>query len=148
MPVSPTQSVAVSFTAARDGDLNAVNLVASRVGNAPVGLLAYLVTANDPNGGDHPAAPPAPSGSEPGCWGYISDTAVPALPRAVHIDGYPCQVKAGRTYWIQFGTATGATSLYPRLGGSASAVASRAGAGANWHSSQVPGGLDVAAVVR
>jgi hypothetical protein len=146
--VSPDQSVAVAFTPLRDGDLNAVDLVGSRVGDAPVGLLAYLVTPNDPSGGDHPATPPATSGSEPGCWGYISDTAVPTLPRAVRIDGYPCEVKAGRRYWIQFGTAAGAASLYPRLGGSASVVASRAGAGTPWHNAQVPGGLDVVAVVR
>ncbi len=67
--ISAQRSVAVAFTPARDGQIDAVNLVASRYRGQPVGLLAYVVTPDDPSTGA-PAKPvAAPAGTEPGCSG-------------------------------------------------------------------------------
>lgn len=146
--VSATNSVAAPFTAAADGQLTGVDLVANRYGHESVSLLAYLVTPNDPSGGDHPAAPPAASEAEPGCWGHIPNAVLPAVPRAIHIEGYACHVQAGHRYWIQFGTAAGAANLYPGRDGRVAPIATRTGVGSPWQSLTSVGGLDVAADIH
>ncbi len=145
--ISATRSVAVAFTPAHDGQIDAVNLVASRSGAAPVGLLAYLVTPNDPATGA-PAAPVAAAGSEPECWGSVGDSALSASPRSLTILGSACPVQAGQRYWIQFSTVLAPANLFARQGNSAGLVLIQSSPGGAWKRVNVTGGLEVAPVTH
>ena len=149
--ISAQRSVAVAFTPARDGQIDAVNLVASRYRGQPVGLLAYVVTPDDPSTGA-PANPvAAPAGTEPGCWGSVTDAALSATPRALTIEGNACPVQAGHTYWIQLATVLGAADLYPRQATATQAAGtmlSRPAPGASWERAVVTGGLEVSPVTH
>lgn len=146
--ITADRSVAVAFTPARDGQIDAVNLIASRHGAAPVGILAYLVTPDDPGNGGPAKPAAAPPGIEPGCWGSVTDSALSASPHALSIYGTACPVRAGHTYWIQFATAIGAADLYPRQGISASTVVTRSTPSAPWEKVYVTGGLEVSPVTH
>ncbi len=148
IPVSGTRSVAVAFTTAKDGQLSTVKVVASRSGLRPIGLLAYLVTPNDPRDGGRPSAPAATGGGEPGCWGSVSDSALTTAPKAVTINGYACRIKAGQTYWIQFGTAMGGANLYTSRDKRTANLATQPYAGAGWARSYTAGAVEVVPVVR
>ncbi|HEX4017802.1 MAG TPA: hypothetical protein VHX15_13800 [Frankiaceae bacterium] len=146
--VSAQRSVAVSFTPARDGQIDAVNLVASRDHGQAVGLLAYVVTPDDPTtrGPAKPVA--APAGTEPGCWGSATDAALSATAQQLTIKGNACPVRAGHTYWIQLATVLGAANLYPRQGTVVGTMLSRPAPGASWERVYVTGGLEVSPVTH
>lgn len=144
--ISAERSVAVAFTPSRDGQIDAVNLVAGRFKGQAVGLLAYVVTPDDPSTGG-PAAPvAAPAGTEPGCWGSVTDAALSGTPQQVTIEGNACPVQAGHTYWIQLATVLGAVDLYPRQGTVVGTMLSRPAPGASWERVAVTGGLEVSPV--
>ncbi len=145
VPVSATRSVAVAFTATRSGQLDKIDLVASRAGKQSLGILAYLITPSDTSG--HPA-PPAASEGEPGCWGAVSDGALSTKARAITIDGYACDITAGKTYWIQLSTAQGAAHLYPSRDKRIATIATQPRAGSPWQHTTVAGTLEVNAKVR
>jgi hypothetical protein len=146
--ITATRSVAVAFTPARDGQIDAVNLVASRYRGQPIGLLAYLVTPDDPSSGG-PAKPvAAPAGSEPGCWGSVTDASLSVDPQSLTINGNACPVQAGHTYWIQLATVLGAADLYPRQGIEVGSMLSRSAPGASWKRALVTGGLEVSPVTH
>jgi hypothetical protein len=146
--ISAARSVAVAFTPARDGRLDAVNLVASRYRGEAVGLLAYVVTPEDPSSGG-PSKPVAvPVGTEPGCWGSVTDAALSGAPQPVTIDGNACPVQAGHTYWIQLATVLGTADLYPRQGTVVGTMLSRPAPGASWERANVTGGLEVSPVTH
>jgi hypothetical protein len=145
--ISATRSVAVAFSPAHDGQISAVNVVASRV-NGPVGLLAYVVTENDPATGA-PAKPVAAAdGSEPGCWGSLTDSALSPSPSAVTILGTACPIRAGHHYWIQLSTVADAANLYARRGNFAGRVLIQKAPGGSWTATNVTGGLEVSPVTR
>jgi hypothetical protein len=146
--ITANRSVAVAFTATRAGQLDAVNLVVSRHGGGAVGLLAYLVTPNDPGRGTPSAPVAAAEGTEPGCWGSVTDSVVAAYPRVVTIRGYACPVQAGHTYWIQFATVLGGVDLYPSQGASIVTLASRSAQGLAWERVAVTGGLEATPVTH
>ena len=146
--ISAQRSVAVAFTPARDGQLDAVNVVASRYHGQAVGLLAYLVTPDDPSGGGPSKPVAAPAGTEAGCWGSVTDTALSAAPQQLTIEGNACPVRAGHTYWIQLATVLGAADLYPRQGTVVGTMLSRPAPGASWERAFVTGGLEVSPVTH
>ena len=146
VPISASRSVAVAFTPGHDGQLSAIDVVASRAGAGSVGLLAYLVTANDPATGSpaNPAA--APAGSEPECWGSVGDSALSAEPQPLTIYGSACPVQAGHKYWIQLSTVLSGADLYARQGNSVGHVLVQPARGAAWTQANVTGGLEVSPV--
>jgi hypothetical protein len=146
--VSAQRSVAVAFTPARDGQLDAVNLVASRYRGEAVGLLAYVVTPADPSTGGPSKPVAAPAGTEPGCWGSATDSALSATAQPLTIQGNACPVQAGHTYWIQLATVLGAADLYPRQGTVVGTMLSRSAPGASWQRTGVTGGLEVSPVTH
>ncbi len=146
--ISAARSVAVAFTPGYDGSISAVDVVASRAGAKPVGLLAYVVTPADPATGA-PAAPvAAPAGSEPECWGSVADSALSAAPRSLTIYGTACPVQAGHRYWIQLSTVLAAADLYPRQDSSAGLVLIQSSPGGPWKQTNVTGGLEVSPVTH
>jgi hypothetical protein len=149
--ISATRSVAVAFTPSRDGQIDAVNLVVSRYQGQAVGLLAYLVTPEDPSTGG-PAKPvAAAAGTEPACWGSVTDaalSAMPTMPQQLTIEGNGCPVQAGHTYWIQLATVLGAADLYPRQGTVVGTMLSRPAPGASWERAVVTGGLEISPVTH
>ncbi len=146
--ISAARSVAVAFTPGHDGSISAVNIVASRAGAAPVGLLAYVVTPDDPATGT-PAKPiAAPAGAEPECWGSVGDSALSSAPRALTVYGTACPVQAGHRYWIQLSTVLAAADLYARQGKSAGQVLIQPTPGASWQQTNVTGGLEVSPVTH
>ncbi len=146
-PISATQSVAVAFTPAHNGSIDGVSVVASRA-HGPVGLLAYVVTENDPATGA-PAKPVAAAdGSEPECWGSVTDSALSASPAAVTILGTACPIRAGHRYWIQLSTVLDAANLYARQGDSAGPVLIQSAPGGSWKQTNVTGGLEVSPVTH
>jgi hypothetical protein len=145
--ISATRSVAVAFTPAHDGQISAVSVVASRV-SGPVGLLAYVVTENDPATGA-PATPvAAPAGTEPQCWGSLTDSALSSSPSAVTILGTACPIRAGHRYWIQLSTVADAANLYARHGNFAGRVLIQQAPGGSWTQTNVTGGLEVSPVTH
>ena len=149
--ITAARSVAVAFTPARDGQIDGVNLVASRYHGEAVGLLAYVVTPDDPSTGGPSEPRAAPAGTEPGCWGSVTDAAVPVTPQPLTIEGNACPVQAGHTYWIQLTTVLGAADLYPRQASAAGTVGtmlSRSAPGASWERAVVTGGLEVSPVTH
>ena len=148
LPVSAERSVAVAFTASRDGQLDTVTLVASRSGQQSVFALAYLITPNDPANGGQPAVPAASGGGEPGCWGSLPGSALSSSPRVLTIFGYACGIRAHHTYWVQLGTVTGSANLYPSRDRRAATIATRPHDGAAWERSASAGQLEVAAIIR
>jgi len=146
--ISAQHSVAVAFTPARDGQIDAVNVVASRYRGQSVGLLAYLVTPDDPSIGGPSKPVAAPAGTEPACWGSVTDAALSATPRPLTVYGNACPVQAGHTYWIQLATVLGAADLYPRQGTVVGTMLSRPAPGASWERADVAGGLEVSPVTH
>jgi hypothetical protein len=145
--ISATRSVAVAFTPGHNGQIDGVSVVASRA-NGPIGLLAYVVTENDPATGA-PAKPVAAAdGSEPGCWGSLTDSAFSASPASVTIFGRACPIRAGHRYWIQLSTVLDAANLYARRGDSAGRVLIQSVPGGSWTQTNVTGGLEVSPVTH
>jgi hypothetical protein len=146
--VGAERSVAVAFTPGRNGQIAGVNVVASRAGAGPVGILAYVVTPQDPATGT-PARPvAAPAGAEPQCFGSVTDTALSASAQSLTIYGSGCPVQAGHTYWIQLATVLAPADIYAREKGQAGRVLSRSTPTAAWKKADVTGGLEVSPVTR
>jgi hypothetical protein len=146
--ISAARSVAVAFTPARDGSISGVNVVASRGAGGPVGLLAYVVTPDDP-ASETPAKPvAAAAGSEPECWGSLADSAFSSTPRALTVYGTACPVQAGHRYWIQLSTVLGPANLYARQGNSAGHVLVQSAPGGAWAPTNVTGGLEISPVTH
>jgi hypothetical protein len=145
--ISATRSVAVAFTPAHDGQISGISVVASRA-KGPVGLLAYVVTPNDPATGA-PAKPvAAPDGSEPECWGSLTDSALSLSPSSLTIFGTACPIQAGHRYWIQLSTVLDAANLYARHSNSVSRVLIQQAPGGSWKQTNVTGGLEVSPVTH
>jgi hypothetical protein len=145
--ISATRSVAVAFSPAHDGQISAINVVASRV-SGPVGLLAYVVTPNDP-ATNTPAKPvAAPAGTEPECFGSLTDSALSLSPSALTILGTACPIQAGHRYWIQLSTVLDAANLYVRHGNSVGRVLIQQAPGGSWEQTNVTGGLEVSPVTH
>jgi hypothetical protein len=109
-------------------------------------MLAYLVTPNDPRGSGGPSQPPLSNG-EPGCWGAVPDSALSITPKALTLNGYACEIKAGQTYWIQFATVTGAADLYQSRSQRTADLATQPYQGAGWTRSYTQGALEVVPVI-
>jgi hypothetical protein len=146
--VTSDRSVAVAFVAKRDGQIAGVSLVASRAGAGPVGLLAYVVTQTDPHTGAPARPAAAPAGTEPGCFGSVTDSALSASAQALTIYGTACPIKAGHTYWIQLATAFSPADIYARANSHAHRVLVRSTPASAWQQANVTGGLEVSPVTR